>query len=253
MWTPYHKLPSFSNRKRKRADEPQPNSAFLSAPVTAQLHVRLSLDCLFVIASINTHLISLQHISAQCPSVGVVGHSSMQGWRSHMEDAYIMSPLSSLASTHSLLAVFDGHAGDLCAKYCAKNLGKALQDTAAWAKYVSLFKKGKDDKGLCSKALVEAYVALDKDWQESESVAEAGDMSGCAAVCCVVTPTYIVCANAGDSRCVVGSDGETIALSDDHKPENLDEAARITAAGGFVQANRVMGELAMSRALGDFR
>ena len=40
-------------------------------------------------------------------------------------------------------------------------------------------------------------------------------------------------------------------MTTDHKPSREDEAARIRAAGGFVINNRVMGELAVSRAFGD--
>jgi protein phosphatase 2C family protein 2/3 len=41
-------------------------------------------------------------------------------------------------------------------------------------------------------------------------------------------------------------------LSFDHKPSNELEAKRIIAAGGYVEFNRVNGNLALSRALGDF-
>lgn len=41
-------------------------------------------------------------------------------------------------------------------------------------------------------------------------------------------------------------------LSYDHKPTNKGENARIVAAGGFVEFGRVNGNLALSRALGDF-
>ena len=41
-------------------------------------------------------------------------------------------------------------------------------------------------------------------------------------------------------------------LSFDHKPNNELESKRILAAGGWVEFNRVNGNLALSRALGDF-
>jgi serine/threonine protein phosphatase PrpC len=40
-------------------------------------------------------------------------------------------------------------------------------------------------------------------------------------------------------------------LSEDHKPENPKEYARITAAGGYVMEGRVNGNLNLSRAIGD--
>ena len=48
-----------------------------------------------------------------------------------------------------------------------------------------------------------------------------------------------------------------MALSDDHKPDNAEEKERVLAAGGYVRecagdVPRVNGELAVSRAVGDF-
>lgn len=56
----------------------------------------------------------------------------------------------------------------------------------------------------------------------------------------------------GDSRAIACVAGHVIPLSFDHKPSNEDEAKRINAAGGWVELNRVNGNLALSRALGDF-
>lgn len=58
--------------------------------------------------------------------------------------------------------------------------------------------------------------------------------------------------NAGDSRTVLGIKGRAKPLSFDHKPQNEGEKARIVAAGGFVDFGRVNGNLALSRAIGDF-
>jgi protein phosphatase 2C family protein 2/3 len=59
-------------------------------------------------------------------------------------------------------------------------------------------------------------------------------------------------ANSGDSRSVLGIKGRAKPLSYDHKPQNEAEKARIQAAGGFVDFGRVNGNLALSRAIGDF-
>lgn len=58
--------------------------------------------------------------------------------------------------------------------------------------------------------------------------------------------------NVGDSRAIASVRGHVQQLSFDHKPNNESETKRIVAAGGWVEFNRVNGNLALSRALGDF-
>ena len=55
----------------------------------------------------------------------------------------------------------------------------------------------------------------------------------------------------GDSRTIISRNHALALTSSDHKPAREDEARRIREAGGFIFQNRVMGELAVSRAFGD--
>ena len=67
------------------------------------------------------------------------------------------------------------------------------------------------------------------------------------------TNKTIYCANAGDSRAVISTGDKAIPLSEDHKPDNDEELRRIQAAKHFVEDSRVDGNLALSRAFGDFQ
>jgi serine/threonine protein phosphatase PrpC len=78
--------------------------------------------------------------------------------------------------------------------------------------------------------------------------------SGTTAVVVLITPTQVLCANAGDSRAIFSkANGHIIPLSYDHKPSDEYELSRIVNAGGFVSNDRINGDLAVARGLGDFR
>jgi protein phosphatase 2C family protein 2/3 len=99
--------------------------------------------------------------------------------------------------------------------------------------------------------LTEVFLKTDEDLRADPNFFQ--DPSGCTAVVGLVTTDgRIIVANAGDSRAVLGHQGNAKALSNDHKPTNAGETARIKAAGGFVEFGRVNGNLALSRAIGDF-
>jgi protein phosphatase PTC2/3 len=61
----------------------------------------------------------------------------------------------------------------------------------------------------------------------------------------------IICTNVGDSRCVFCYENKVIPMSIDHKPNNNYEKKRILKANGFLENNRVNGNLALSRSFGD--
>jgi protein phosphatase 2C family protein 2/3 len=170
--------------------------------------------------------------------------------------------------------VFDGHGGSGAAKYAKENFIPVLIKSVEWNAYWKAYQDGEPQQGdLLGIALKIAFRRLDdelRQFQASTSIpvgmadaaempnifgcaVEMPDTSGCTATVAVITPSLIVCANAGDSRCALASGSEAIAMSNDHKPYNAVERQRINAAGGFVCGHgRVCGNLAVSRGFGDF-
>merc|ERR1712146_255982 len=78
------------------------------------------------------------------------------------------------------------------------------------------------------------------------------DRSGSTVICGFVTETSVVLCNCGDSRAVLVSDGKVKFATSDHKPSDEIETQRIKNAGGFIEMGRVCGNLAVSRAIGDY-
>ncbi|KAI0164510.1 PP2C-domain-containing protein [Hypoxylon sp. FL1284] len=176
------------------------------------------------------------------------GVSAMQGWRISMEDAHctildLLTPQSDEdkkihPSRLSFFGVFDGHGGDKVAQFAGKNIFDILKNQDA-------FKGGNYEQ-----SLKDTFLATDRAILSDPQYEE--EVSGCTACCGLITSEKIFIANAGDSRSVLGVKGRAKPLSFDHKPQNEGEKARITAAGGFVDFGRVNGNLALSRAIGDF-
>jgi len=72
---------------------------------------------------------------------------------------------------------------------------------------------------------------------------DGGDLAyqaGCTCCVAIVTKTEIYCANAGDTRCVIGLKGKSKDLSVDHKPDLPAEKRRVQRAGGFVEEAGLM-------------
>ena len=136
---------------------------------------------------------------------------------------------------HTFLAVFDGHGGSGAAIYAAEHMIPTIEATAEWQAYLGDSSKNTD---LLGRALTKAFITIDERLRVHQNLPTDSrygrDCSGCTSVTCMVTPKHFVCANAGDSRCCMGTNGTTIALSDDHKPNNPEEQARILNAGGTV-------------------
>ncbi|KFH43900.1 Protein phosphatase 2C-like protein [Hapsidospora chrysogenum ATCC 11550] len=177
----------------------------------------------------------------------IYGVSAMQGWRISMEDSHTtILDLAGHGSKEakaqpeklSFFGVFDGHGGDKVALFAGENMHDiiAKQDT---------FKNGDYEQGL-----KDGFLATDRAILKDPKYEE--EVSGCTACVSLIAGNKVYVANAGDSRGVLGIKGRALPLSEDHKPQLETEKNRITAAGGFVDFGRVNGNLALSRAIGDF-
>ncbi|PLN80921.1 protein phosphatase 2C [Aspergillus taichungensis] len=180
----------------------------------------------------------------------IYGVSAMQGWRISMEDAHaaVLDLQAKFLGQNqqpsdpdkrlAFFGVYDGHGGDKVALFAGDNVHKIVAKQKAF------------ESGDIEQALKDGFLATDRAILEDPKYEE--EVSGCTAAVSVISKHKIWVANAGDSRSVLGVKGRAKPLSFDHKPQNEGEKARISAAGGFVDFGRVNGNLALSRAIGDF-
>lgn len=176
------------------------------------------------------------------------GDSAMQGWRMFMEDAHISLP--NLTETTGLFAVFDGHGGPEVAKFCAKYMPIELLKNPNFK--TENYKTALEEVFLAmdTKLLNDTHNDLLKEFKNDPD--NANSFAGCTANVVLITRKEIYVANAGDSRAIAyTTDGNVIALSTDHKPDNDIERTRIQKAGGYVSEGRVNDNLNLSRAIGD--
>jgi serine/threonine protein phosphatase PrpC len=192
-----------------------------------------------------------------------VSFASCQGKRPEQEDSEIVEELD--LSGHVVLGVFDGHGGATASVFAAENFVSIMVATSSFKRYSANLARlspshsvrliDPSDMASCiwdlGEALKETFALVDKELVDV--LKESKDSSGATGCIVIITPTYILCANVGDSRCVLSVDGFTKALSTDHKPEDMKERERIERAGGKVHQGRIDGELAVARAIGDFK
>lgn len=206
-----------------------------------------------------------------------------------MEDAHMVCtsiPVEGqdkhLSEGHALFGVMDGHGGDFTSGFASQNFMNVFSKNGSLQKYAAMTPEEQSDVPgiqLLRSVLSETFSDLDSEIRKKQNKrndtvlqmtekmgkenATAGiannaqarpkfERSGSTCVVILVTPSHIICANAGDSRAVLQRGDTVLPLSFDHKPNNIPEHERITKAGGFVKSKRVDGDLAVSRGLGDF-
>lgn len=179
----------------------------------------------------------------------------MQGWRNSMEDAKLAN--LSLSQNAMIFGVFDGHGGKEVAEFVSRHFCAELESNRSYqsGNYEQALKETflRMDELIRTPNGTKEVIRIAKDLPDNYPVEADSSMliAGCTAVVALVKDNVVYVANAGDSRCVLSRDGRAIELSQDHKPELPGELDRIRKAGGVVEDGRVMGNLNLSRSIGD--
>ncbi|CAI2724310.1 unnamed protein product [Schistosoma spindalis] len=214
-----------------------------------------------------------------------VAVSSMQGWRVHMEDAHMCLLELPGDPKAAYFSVFDGHGGTRVANHASRHLHEKIIEQIEYGRndikeairhaflsmdaemqsemttYPVKLSTPKLDSSVnltapgsvvaVKDSTVEAH--NDSTTSFSLKIPNPGDeLAGSTGIIVLLKDQMLYCGNAGDSRAVCSRRGVAEPLSTDHKPTLRAEKERISAAGGWVDAKRVNGNLALSRAFGDF-
>ena len=154
-------------------------------------------------------------------------------FRQSMEDIGIMIPDLTSDYKVSLFGIFDGHGGSDVVKFVKDRLPQ-------------LIKKYLMDLCPVETAFKNAFEKVDQELKFFDS-----EYIGTTATIVLIKDNKIYCANVGDSKAYIIKDKTYIQISSDHKCNIEDEKARVLSMGGIINKNRIMGQLILTRTLGD--
>ncbi|XP_076280755.1 uncharacterized protein LOC143209246 [Lasioglossum baleicum] len=168
--------------------------------------------------------------------------------RRKMEDRYVV--LHDLHATFGIeddaianyYAVFDGHAGQDAAVYCASHLHQYIAESRHYPT---------DPE----RALHDAFITTDTQFIEKSKTQKI--CGGTTAVCTLLLNKKLYVAWVGDSSAMLVKSNTVVQLVNPHRLNREDEVQRIQRVGGVVMQSvgilRVNGVLSVSRAIGDVR
>ncbi|MHA1680143.1 MAG: PP2C family serine/threonine-protein phosphatase [Promethearchaeota archaeon] len=231
-----------------------------------------------------------------------VGVSSTIGTRRAMEDCETVlfcNDSEKSGNDCHFFAIFDGHSGSWVSKKCSEKLANhlILEDKKSEEEEGEGESDEKKGTSPPSKTITpafendakikESFVSFDKELIRmmkeeccQEGIVDPDDhfnflkRNGCTCISTFVRHVKddkegdyyeIICANVGDSRCVLYNCGRIIPLNTLHEPGNPKESERINKCGSFLTPHvhetvsnrsksyqRIEGRLNVSRAFGDF-
>ena len=154
-------------------------------------------------------------------------------FRQSMEDIGIMIPDLTTDYKASLFGIFDGHGGSDVVKFVKDRLPQLIKNYLL---------------DLCpvETAFKNAFEKVDQELKFFDS-----EYVGTTATLVLIKDNKIYCANVGDSKAYILYDNSYKQISSDHKTTVEDEKIRVESMGGIIKKNRIMGQLILTRTLGD--
>lgn len=174
------------------------------------------------------------------------GECSDIGGRNSMEDTHIC--ISDLAKKFgynlhseekiSFYGVFDGHGGKDAAYFVRDYLPRVIVEDA-------------DFPLKLEKVVTRSFMETDAAFAQSSTL-DCALSSGTTALTAMIFGRSLLVANAGDCRAVLSRRGVAMEMSEDHRTCCPKERTRIESLGGYVYDGYLNGQLAVTRALGDW-
>ena len=157
-------------------------------------------------------------------------------YRQSMEDIGVMLPDFIPEKKYSLFGIFDGHGGNDVVKYIKNRLPEIIK--------ANITKN--DNYDSIENNLISSFHKIDEELKFYDS-----EHTGSTATILLFQDNIVYCANVGDSTAFIVYDNFIKKISIDHKCTDPKEEERILLSGGKITKNRVMGQLVLSRCLGD--
>lgn len=192
--------------------------------------------------------------SSFVPSIRSGSHTD-QGYRESNEDEHIciddlsahLGYLFGCPLPSAFYAVFDGHGGsNAAAAFLKENAMRLFFEDATLPQTSDiddLFLEKLEDSHR------KAFLLADEALAREQSVSI---YCGTTALTALLLGRHLMVANAGDCRAVLCRKGVPVQLSQDHRPCYSPERRRVEELGGCIEYGYLNGDLAVTRALGDW-
>ncbi|XP_024015744.1 probable protein phosphatase 2C 43 isoform X2 [Eutrema salsugineum] len=161
--------------------------------------------------------------------------------------AHLGSSFFSFPVPIAFYGVFDGHGGPEASQYIKENATRLFFEDAVFQELPSIVNTFflKELEKSHRKAYRLADLAM-----EDESIVSGS--CGTTALTALVIGRHLMVANAGDCRAVLCRKGKAVDMSSDHKCTFEPERRRVENLGGYFEGEYLYGDLAVTRALGDW-